>query len=954
MLRHKVRSVCIMRANSGSWFPNRCAGFAGLVGVLLASVTPGVYAQTSDSSETIEEVVVTGSRVARSGYDAPTPVTVVDERMMNAASPANLADFINELPSVVGSSTPSTTSRSQSSGAAGVNSVNLRALGSTRTLVLLDGRRMVGSLSDGTVDINTFPQSLVSRVEIVTGGASAAYGSDAVSGVVNFILDQDFDGLKTDLVIGQTALGDDDTFNLSVGYGTPFADGRGHVLLNGEWTRRDGIQGVPRDWNNDGWYLVNNPAFETGNGQPELLVAKNAGQSVMTEGGIIVNTALRGTYFGVDGTVNQFAYGDTRDPWTIGGDWELGQSNNTVSLVPEDNRDGYFGRVSYDFMPNLSGFVEASYNENLIRGLGGSHFNKGNVIIRGDNAFIPPAVQDRMTELGITQFNLGTSNGDQPIRVNDMKRKVERFVVGVDGTFEAFGRGWTWDSYYQRGVTKTRERVFTTNNLRLAQATDSVTDPATGNIVCRSTLTDPGNGCVPFNRMGVGVNTQAGVDYIMGAPEREQRFEQNAGAINFATDMAGFGDMPIGLAFGAEYRREEISGFVEEQFQSGWRVGNFLPTFGDYNVTEFYLEALVPITNAIDFNGAARRADYSTSGSVNTWKFGMNWEVTEGLTLRGTRSRDIRAPGLSELFESGRRRTNSLQVPDPDDPGNQIVLQFTENVTGNPDLEPEEADSLGLGFVWRPTFASGLGMSVDYYQIKIDGAIGQISAQQIVDRCADGNQQNCNAIDFGQSETGALIITELRNQPFNFVTERAEGLDLEVSYELPTLPIPGSVSLRGLATHYIKYETDNGILPAQDRAGQNAGAGPPDWLYRLSSTYELNNLTLSLIGRGVSSGVYSNDYVECTSGCPASTSINRTINDNQIKGAFYLDAYTAYRFMVRDAESEVFFKITNLLDRDPEVVANGPSDSSQVEPYTNEGLYDTRGRAFRLGVRLRW
>lgn len=900
--------------------------------------------------------MVTGSRVLRSGYDTQTPVTIVDQETINAASPANIADFVNELPAVVGSSTPASTNRSQSSGAAGVNSVNLRALGNTRTLVLLDGRRSVGSLSNGTVDINTFPQALIERVEVVTGGASAAYGSDAVSGVVNFILDEDFDGLKTDIVMGQTSEGDDDTWNLNLGYGTPFADGRGHLLLNGEWTRRDGIYGVPRDWNDDGWYLVNNPAYQPGNGAPERLVAEHAGQSVMTDGGIIVDTDLRGTYFGIDGTVNQFAYGATKDPWTIGGDWELGQSNDTVSLIPEDERDGYFGRASFEFLPNLEGFVEASYNESNIVGWGGSFYDKGNVIIQGDNAFIPDSVQERMAELGITQFTLGTSNGDMPYRVTDMTRDVQRYVAGLDGSFNAFGREWNWDTYYQKGITKTNERVLATNLANLGMATDAVVDPLSGDIVCRATLTDPDNGCIPFNRMGIGMsmNTQEAVDYITGWPERDQRFEQDVATLNFTTDVPGLRDMPIGLAFGAEWRREEISGSVEEQYQSGWRVGNYLPTFGDYDVTEFYLEALVPVTEAFELNGAVRTTDYSTSGSVTTWKVGLNWAVTDGLTLRGTRSRDIRAPGLSELFEEGRRRTNSLQVPNPDDPANPINVQFTEDVTGNPDLVPEEADSLGLGFVWRPTFAPGLGMSVDYYQIEIDNAIGQLTAQQIVDRCFEGNQEYCDAITFGQSNTGSLIITELRNQPFNFVSETAEGVDLEVSYDVPLGSIPGMLSLRGIATHYIEYATDNGILPSQDDAGENAGSGPPDWLYRLTATYELERFTGSLTGRGVSSGVYDNDYIECTSACPESTSLNRTINDNHISGAFYVDAYLAYRLFAGPTESEVFFKITNLFDKDPAIVANGPSDSSQVEPSTNELLYDTRGRAFRLGVRFQW
>ncbi|ANO52750.1 TonB-dependent receptor domain-containing protein [Woeseia oceani] len=916
-----------------------------------------VHAQeTSDSSDSdasMEEIMVTGSRVARSGYETQTPVTVINQETIESAAPTNLADFVNELPGVVGSSMPSTSNRSQSSGTAGVNSVNLRALGNTRTLVLLDGRRSVGSLSNGTVDINTFPQALVKSVEVVTGGASATYGSDAVSGVVNFILDHDYTGLKVDFNAGETSRGDDETQSATIGYGASFANDRGHLLLNGEVTRREGIYGVPRDWNNDGWYLVNNPDYVPGNGLPERLVVGNAGQSVMTPGGIITNTALRGTYFGVNSTVNQFAYGNTRDPWTIGGDWQLGQSNNTVSLIPEDDRDGVFAHLTYNITDSIEAFAEASYNKSHAYGWGGSFYDKGNVRIQGDNAFIPETVQQRMTDLGITEFTLGTSNGDLPNRFNDMEREVTRYVVGLNGSFSALGRDWSWDTYYQKGFTEARESVFATNLANLGMATDAVLDPGTGEIVCRSTLTDPGNGCIPFNRMGIGVNTPEAVDYVTGWPTRLQRFDQEVLALNFTTDVKGWVD-PIGLAFGLEYRTEEISGSVEEQYQSGWRVGNYLPTFGEYDVFEGYVEALVPLPANLELSTAVRATDYSTSGSVTTWKVGLNWSVTDDVRLRLTKSRDIRAPGLSELFEAGRRRTNTLQVPNPADPGNPTNVQFTENVTGNPNLQPEEADSLGLGLVWRPSFVEGLGLSVDYYQIDINDAIGELGAQQIVDRCFEGDDVYCQAIDFGVGNTGSTVITELRNGPFNFVTETAEGIDLEMSYLFPMTGLPGDVTLSALATHYLEYKTDDGINPATDDAGENAGSGPPDWLYRISATYNTDQFTVGLTGRGVSDGVYNNSNIECLTGCPVSTSVNRTVNNNQIDGAFYTDLYMSHTLMSGDTETQLFFKVTNLFDRDPPIVVNGPSDSSQVEPYTNEALYDTRGRAFKLGVRFRW
>jgi len=924
-----------------------------LTPVLVAAGSAAGHAQDAlQGSGNIETVTITGSRIAREGFDMPTPVTMIDQATLEAAAPANLADFVNELPSVVGSSTPATTNRAQSNGGAGINSVNLRSLGSNRTLVLLDGRRSVGSMANGTVDVNTFPQALIKSVEIVTGGASSAYGSDAVSGVVNFILDKQYTGFKTTLEGGETTYGDDRNWTATLTAGIPFADGRGHLLLNGERTRRDGVYGVPRDWNKSGWYMVNNPAYQPGNGEPELLPTSNAGLTVMMPGGIITNTALRGTYFGRGGTVNQFNYGATRDPWTIGGDWRLSQNNDTVSLIPTDERDGLFSYVSFDVTDRVEVFAQASWNEHYTNGWGGSAYNKGNVVIRSDNAFIPEQVRQQLVEHGISQFNLGTWNADIPIRENDMQRAVTRYVAGLKGEFAAWGREWTWDAYYQVGITHTREtlrNIIYSPHMALAQ--DAVFHPDTGEIVCRSSIADPDNGCVPFNRMGIGVNSQEAIDYVIGDPTRHQRFEQRVAAVNFSTNLDNPWTRPIGLAIGAEHRREEISGTVQEIYRNDWQFGNFLPTFGDYNVTEAYVETLVPLPKGVELNGAVRGTEYSTSGFVTTWKAGLTWQATDDLRFRLTRSRDIRAPGLSELYETGRRRTNTLQ----DLANGGALVQFLENTTGNPDLKPEEADTLGIGVIFQPSFIAGLSISVDYYDIEVNDAIGQISAQKIADRCYYGNQVFCAAITRGQSPFGVEAITELRNSPFNFVTETARGLDLEMTYRFSLGDLfegaPGDVTLRALGTHYIKYMVDNGIDPPVDSAGENFGSGPPDWRYRLMATYDLDRTSISLIGRGVSSGVYDNSYIECTSGCPESTPLHRTIANNHIDGAFYLDASLTYRFGA-EGRHQVFAKIGNLTNADPKIVANGPSDASHVEPYTNEGLYDTLGRTFRLGVRL--
>jgi iron complex outermembrane receptor protein len=929
------------------------AGGVGAQEAVDDGAAPELAGALASSTEPMAELVVTGSRVARTGYDTPTPVTVIGEQDLLASGQPNIADFVNDLPSVAGSSTPANSNRSLSNGAAGINSINLRSLGNARTLVLLDGRRSVGSLAQGTVDINTFPQGLVKSIEIVTGGASATYGSDAVSGVVNFILDKTFTGVRTNIEAGQTTYGDDRSFLANLTAGMPLAHGRGHVLFNAESTRRDGIYGMHREWANEGWYMVNNPAYAPGNGAPEYLVTNHAGQSVMTPGGIITNTELRGTYFGVGGVVNQFAYGATRDPWTIGGDWQLGQSHQRTSLEPENDRDGVFGRLSWGLTDTLTAFGEASWNRNNARQWGGVQSDKASVTIMADNAFLPAEVAQRAADLGITQFTLGTSNADIPTRISDNQRTVRRYVLGLEGAFRAWGSDWKWDTYYQKGITDTDEKVHAANIARLRLAQDAVFHPDTGEIVCRSTLTDPDNGCIPFNRMGIGVNDPSALDYFMGWPQRTQKFQQDVAALNFRTSVENPWLDPIGIAFGAEWRREEISGYVDPQYQDGWIVGNYLATFGDYNVKEAYFEALLPLPKGFELNGAVRGTDYSTSGFVTTWKAGLTWRPIDDLRLRATLSRDIRAPNLEELYQAGRRRTNFVTDPFYDNRS----TRFTETTTGNLALKPEKADTLGLGVVWQPSFVNGLGLSLDYYDIEIGDAISMVSAQDIVFRCYDGNQTFCAAISRDPTSDSGIDLF-INNSPFNFVSERARGLDIEASYSMPLATLVGgwrgNLTLRGLATHYMEMTSDNGVDPPTDRAGENRGNGPPSWLYRLTASYQLDGLTLMLTGRGISSGTYDNAWVACTSNCPASTALSRTVNTNHIDGALYLDAFVGYRTELAGVSTQFFLKVNNVTNKDPAVVGLGPGDSSNVEPGINRSLYDYLGRTFRLGVRLDW
>ncbi len=930
----------------------------------LSAAAPAFAQAQQAQAAPVDEIVVTGTRVVRDGYQAPTPLTVVGIEELLQSPAENLADFVNDLPSVANSTTPQGSSTSASSGTAGVNSINLRALGSNRTLVLVDGQRSVPSTLNSIVDVNNFPQMLVERVDVVTGGASAAYGSDAVSGVVNFIIDKDFTGIKGAVEGGLTTYGDGANWKISLAGGTPFANDRGHVIFSGEIADRHGINNVPsnRDWNNQGCYQINNPAYTATNGAPERLNVCGAALSQATLGGIITNTALAGTAFGPGGTPYQFNYGSMRlDPWMVGGDWKSNQFNNVQALDPAEHREGVFTRVSYDIADNVEVFGQFSWNYTDSDGVTGYQFNQANIIIRSDNAFIPAAVKSQLDARGITQFNMGSMNGDLPLRRTDNRRYTTRYVVGINGDTEAMDTTWTWDAYYQKGITRTHESVVDiTNNTRLANATDAVRNAA-GTIVCRinadASTTNDDPRCIPFNRMGTGVNSQSALDYLIDDPYRNQRFAQDVGAFSVSGEPFDLWAGPVSLAFGAEHRIEKVTGDVDPAYRSGWFVGNFLPSFGKYNVTEGFIETVVPlIEQQLDLNAAVRFTDYSTSGFVTTYKVGSTWSPIPDIRFRGTYSRDIRAPNLQELFAAGTSNTNT--VIDPFN-GRQSI-QYTGFNTGNLALDPEKAKTLGLGVVVQPSFIPGFQASVDYFNIKINGAIGTVAAQQIVDFCFEGIQQYCAAITRGTSPGGAPIITRISISPFNLAVKEARGLDFDVSYRFALSDLndsmDGNFTLRLLASHYIKNYENDGIVAPTDTAGQNDGDETPSWTYRISASYANDPFTFTLTGRGVSSGTILNSNIECKTGCPASTASNRTIDNNRLAGAFYLDTNIAYKlssYADNGLDVETFLNVKNLSNKDPVIVPGGPAGSAYGTISTNQGVYDALGRVFRAGIRFR-
>ena len=944
-----------------------------LTGVL---ATSSAYAQTAapaaPSASAVSEVVVTATRVVRDGYSAPTPTSVIGAAEIATKAPANIAAFVDELPSLTNSQTPQTNIDQASAGLSGINTLNLRALnnganGGTRTLVLLDGQRVGASTLTGAIDINQFPEELVKRVDVVTGGASADWGSDAVGGVVNFVLDKTFTGVKGEIQGGATTYGDDASYKASLAVGAGFLNDRGHLLFAFEDAHNDGITGVPRSWANvnNEKLLFLNPSYTATNGQPQYVVKNDSGFATATPGGIITSGPLKGVYFGPGGTPAQFNYG----PIVSGNFMQGGQSTdgfaNSGDLDPRESRQNAFLRASFDVTSHVQVFGQASYAKASSYEKALDQFNFANLTINANNAFIPASTAAAITAYNaahpttpITSFTLGTFNQDLGAIPLTTDRSNSRFVIGASGDFNAFGSNWTWDAYSQETITDiyTAARLSITANYKAA--INSVVNPTTGAIQCASIATNPN--CVPYDIFGTGVNSSAALNYVLGTAWLKERLMQNVEAANLRgapfSDWAG----PISVAMGIEHREESAHGSNDPlSSTNAYFAGNYHATRGDYHVDEGYFEAVVPLAKGmafaknLDLNGAVRETDYSVSGAVTTWKVGLNYSPIDDITFRVTRSHDIRAPDLAELFQAGQTSTTVVVVPANSslNPTSTAVSQSVFQVTsGTKALKPEAADSTGFGVVLKPRFLPGFQASVDYYDIHIADAITTLTAQQEVTECAEGVAALCKAVNLA---TGYAYVT-----PVNLAEQIARGIDFEASYRrnletiLPALK--GNLTLRVLATHYLENYINNGVTAPTNNVGTNSANGNslltlPNWKYTASVAWEKGPLALSLTARGVSAGVYNTAYIQCAANCPAATATHPTISDNAIPGAYYLDTSITYKLQ---HGVEVYLSVDNLLDTAPVITAYGPSIAG-APISINPAIYDVLGRVFRLGARFK-
>lgn len=905
---------------------------------------PANSAGDPDTEFVNETVIVTGTRLT-GGFDAPTPVTSTPAEDLKAAAPNNLADALNQLPVFADSLKTSNPGTTPGTGNSGQNLLNMRGLGPNRNLVLLNGNRFVSTNFTGSVDINVLPQALVKRVDVVTGGASAAYGSDAVSGVINFVLDEDFEGIKGDVRAGVSGHDDLPSFGGSLSFGKQFAQDRLHVLGSFEYFQQDGIradESTDRDWFDRaaGQYPV--PGAAT-----SLTVVPDIRSSRGAYGGLIVSGPLAGTTFLPGGGLGTFDNGDyTSSAFQSGGD---GPRVN-IGFAPDQERYNGFLRAQYDFSNTLQAYIEGTYahaHTNLgafvLAHVGGSN----TYTIFRDNAFLPADLAAAMDDNGLSSVRMTRFSNDFPLveieNFSDVYRGAAGFRADLSGSWKMDGA-----LSYGRTELELRENNLSINR-NLYAALDAV-DDGTGNIVCRSTLSGFDPGCAPLNPFGVGSPSQAAIDYVIGDGVAELTLEQTVASLNFAGDLGdslSLGAGPISVATGMEYREEQAeqttdpisqmttttTGILGAPAAQDGRPGGFLfynplPFSGSYNIKEAYLEIGVPILknsplgHSLSLNGAVRYADYSTVGNVVTWKWGGDYEPVEGIRFRGTTSRDIRAASLIELFDPGRQATlNSVYQ------GQTYQTRFF--TSGNPDLDPEKADTLTYGVVFQPSFLPGFKFSADRFEIEINGAIDFLLPQQEIDLCEDGNQYFCTLITLNPDDTLTVVGPNL-----NLASQKVEGYDFEASYKRDLGN--GVLGVRLLATNLTEaYIQPSGSSPIPYLGQPNS----PDWSGNLQVKYEAENWSFMLQERYISESVFDAENVE-----GVDTNLNHT------PAVWYTDATVTYDIQAYGETQQLFFSVNNLFDREPPIATSNPSSFSSP----TSDAYDPVGRYFTAGVRFKF
>jgi len=910
-----------------------------LLTTLLSGVTFGATAAPSFAQTSDDEIVVTGTRIERQNLEAPSPVTTIGSEALSVSNTINTEQFINSLPQVV----PAFDGTSNNPGT-GTATVSLRGLGSNRTLVLVDGFRFVSANGDGVVDLNSIPSALVKRVDIVTGGASAVYGSDAMAGVVNFVLDDEFEGIEVDGSYEMSDRGDAGIKNVGVTLGGNFDNGRGNATVYAGYSQRDAVFQGSRDFS-----AVANDDNGTGfdpfgsSGVPGTRLFANFDFADGTRGGAT---------FDPEGNII---------PWINSGPNTTRYNYAPVNYLqlPQDRYSlAAFG--TYDITDTVTAKVKGMFTSNTVpQELAPTPFFSSVTIDTNTNPFLNDAARTALAgeagDDGLLPVFIGRRMVEIGPRTNDQELQSMQLSADLSGQWS---EDWDWDVHAH--LARTSGAIIQTGNVSISAMQDAVLS----------------GDC---NIFGAGNFSQECVERVARTGAAQQISEQRS--LVATTDgpvhsvVSPMAENPLSLVGGVEYRQEDFD--FRPDSVLGPDVSGFnqsLPVKGDFNTYEVFGEAYLPLIEGmtgaeeLSLNGAFRYSEYSTVGGVSSYAAGLEWAPISDIRFRGQLQRSVRAPNVQELFAP---QTNGF--PGATDPcaqpgaasiaalcqstgvpaasvGNSAIQPNSQTeglFGGNPNLAEETSDTITLGFVAQPSAVPGLTLTVDYYNIDVDDAIGTAGIQTVLDNCYNGVvPEFCGLIN--RLGNGQIDNVELTNQNVAFLG--SEGIDFEIDYQFDADQI-GLGALGGefgfniisglkLGDEFQALaitELDDCVGFMGGRAGV-CGEPSPEWKHNASLRHVKGPLLTTLRWRYLSNVKVDDPLRDLD---PTELFANETGAKN------YFDLSTQWDI---SDHFQLSGGIINAFDVDPPVLGDCCSEQANTYPAT----YNPFGRKFFVGGKMRF
>ncbi|HVI99450.1 MAG TPA: TonB-dependent receptor [Sphingomonas sp.] len=872
-----------------------------IISLLMATVSPAFAQETPSASDGLtsptapeDAIVVTGSRIARPELESSMPVSVTN---MDQALELGRVSAIEALELDPALGTNQDLSSDVRGWDAGIAAVNLRDLGTNRSLTLIDGQRRVsGSARSSAVDIGMIPVSMIDRIEVVTGGAAAIYGADAVTGAVNVITKRGIEGLHVSGLTGISEHGDAAKYLVSISTGGKFADGRGSFSIGGTYSQSNPLIYTDRfAWTDWPTYRANPENTGIGDGIPDRVYSPHTRQLYYD---YVPTYWLNGKRYMVDnGNVRESKCGIEYSP----GQYAVCDGGDGRNLSDRDQFRGglkslaLMGRVDYEIADGIEFGTHFSYARqkydgtyNYWRDDSRATYFSGPVpggrgaVAQLDNPYLPDSVRQVMLDNNLTSLYIDRTYGNFPEREEDHNRESYTIGTSLGGKL---GSRFKWEAFWQYG--RVTDRVTEANvpwKSHWIAARDAIADPVTGEPICRDEAARA-QGCVPFDIFSTEPATEAQIKWAMAdRHERRVNTQQIYGAnISGSLFALPYGD--VSVALGAEYRREALETTDDPLALAGELVYGAGPSEHPeldvaFNVSEIYGEVVVPILKDLPFvrrlevEGAYRYSDYSTVGGTNAWKAGAIWSPVDGITFRGVRSRSVRTPNFGELYEAkvetltgaytdacslalyyaSETRAANCKALGIDTPFETPRIGPVVVTGGNPDLKPETSNSLTLGVILQPGFLPGLDVTVDYWDIDIKNVITQFSYATLIRLCVDAptiDNPYCARVT---RDPATGYATRVESNQLNAARLYARGIDVGASYHRPLGPGMLNLSFKGSYLLDKVTETTPGI-PEGDVAYDGAWENPR-FRGNLLTSYRIDDLNVAINTRFVSAATY--------------------------------------------------------------------------------------------------